>query len=181
MRIVSGRFKNIKLIEPKFGGVTHPMSEKIRGAIFNILGDLKGKSVLDAYAGSGALGIEALSRGADSVLFIEKHTSAFKVLQQNISLVRSQNKDVDIKVVKGDNQPWANKNSDSFDIVFLDPPFKEFSEIAVENLCKNVNKSGIVVLSTAGSVEAPFIDGVVVVDTRSYGDAALHIYRRDVS
>jgi 16S rRNA (guanine966-N2)-methyltransferase len=179
MRIISGKFKNLKLIDPKFGGVTHPMSEKIRGAIFNILGDLTGKSVLDAYAGSGALGIEALSRGAKSVLFIEKHTSAFKVLQQNVSLVRNQSRNADIKVLKSDNQPWANKNKKTFDIIFLDPPFKEFSEKAVENLSKNVNKSGIVVLSTAGSVEAPFIDGVVVVDTRSYGDAALHIYQRD--
>ncbi len=181
MRIIAGKFKNLKLFEPKFGGVTHPMSEKIRGAVFNMLGDLTGMSVLDAYAGSGALGIEALSRGADSVLFMEKHTSAFKVLQQNTSLVRSQDRDTNIKIMKIDNQSWANSSLDKFDVVFLDPPFKDYSLKAVENLSKNVNDSGIVVLSTAGSVDAPFIDGVVVVDTRSYGDAALHIYRRDAS
>jgi len=181
MRIVSGKFKNLRLHEPKYGGVTHPMSEKIRGAIFNMLGDLTGKSVLDAYAGSGALGIEALSRGADSVLFIEKHTSAFKILQKNISLVRSQDRNSNTRIVKMDNQSWANNSTDKFDIVFLDPPFKDYSLKAVENLCNNVNEGGIVVLSTAGSVDVPFIDGVVVVDTRSYGDAALHIYRRDAS
>ena len=175
MRVISGTLGGRRFNAPK-SNVTHPMSEKVRGAIFNKLSSLEGKTVLDAYGGSGALMFEAISHGAESGVIIEKNRQSARTIMNNITDLGISSV---VKIITADNLSWSKKNQDlKFDLVLLDPPYDLFDKKAVEKLTKHVNESGIVILSTSGSVESPLIDGVVVVDTRSFGDARLHFYRK---
>ncbi|MGD0284569.1 MAG: RsmD family RNA methyltransferase, partial [Candidatus Saccharimonadales bacterium] len=83
LRIIAGEFKNQKYLSPGTAA-THPMSEKLRSALFNILGDIEGLNVLDAYSGSGGIGLEAISRGAAAVTLIDSDIAAQKVAANNI-------------------------------------------------------------------------------------------------
>lgn len=127
MRIISGKYKGLRLLQPD-RGVTRPTSDKVRQAVFNVLEhsvldkELKELSVLDAFAGSGALGLEALSRGAKQCLFVEKSKIIAKTLVENIRSTIKGDDNVDVKVVCQDVSKLKTKQY--FDLVFLDPPFK---------------------------------------------------------
>lgn len=174
---------NVRIIAGKYGGRviegsgterTHPMSERIRNAIFNsIIEELPGAKVLDAFAGSGALGIEALSRGASEVVFIEKDRIASKIIEQNISLLRIEH----AKLIKGPVSSVAERMNDQFDIIFADPPYHDPQLSTVAKLFRLLKPNGLMVLSYPGKGEVPTSAEVVVVDNRSYGNAALAYYR----
>lgn len=176
---------NVRLISGKFGGRyltspgtsrTHPMSERVRGALFNMLGDVEGLRVLDAFAGTGALGFEALSRGAEHVSFIEKDRVAQKILQENCELLRVVNS---TKIIRASVSSWADTyEGPLFDLILVDPPYHDTQFSTVAKLSKYVQINGLMVLSHPGRESAPTVNGVVVVDKRSYGDAALAFYRR---
>ncbi len=123
MRIISGKYKNKQLQSPN-SSATHPMGERERLAIFNMLGDLTGKTVLDLFAGTGALGIEALSRGAKNAVFVENNPKTFQILKRNLELVDGA------KAVKSDVNSF--ETDERFDIVFVDPPYDMFSQNVLE-------------------------------------------------
>src|SRR5581483_6797292 len=119
MRIIAGKFGGRSLHEPP-GHKTHPMSEKIRGALFNALGDLDGLTVLDAFAGSGALSFEALSRGASRATAIDKDKSAIETINRSVKDLRLGD---EIKVTMANAAGWSIHNMErQFDILLLDPP-----------------------------------------------------------
>lgn len=177
---------NIRLIAGKYGGRiiegsgtnrTHPMGERIRSSMFNIIGsELEGAEVLDAFAGSGSLGLEALSRGAAHATFIEKDRIAQKVIDNNIATlgVSSQS-----KLIKAPVASWQNTTNKQFDIIFADPPYHDLQLSTVGKLQKLLKPNGLMVLSYTGKGEVPTELGVVVVDNRSYGDAVLAFYRKE--
>lgn len=179
---------NIRIISGKYGGRTiegsgtdrtHPMSERIRGSLFNIVGEeVKGAKVLDAFAGSGSLGLEALSRGAESVTFVEKDRIAQKVISNNIDTLKVQDA---AKLVKSPVSSWISTTDQRFDIIFADPPYHDMQLSTVMKLSGLLSPNGLMVLSYPGRSETPTGLGVVVVDNRSYGDAALAFYRLDDS
>ena len=176
IRIISGEFGGRSIQAPD-GKVTHPMSERVRSSMFNILGDkIKDANVLDAFAGSGSLGLEALSRGASYATFIERDRAANAIINANISALGVNKEAV---VVQIGLSTWIDKNSEkTFDVIFTDPPYNDLQLSTVSRLTKLLSPTGIMVLSYPGRGEVPPEIGIVVVDNRSYGTAALAFYRQ---
>src|SRR3989344_8852858 len=120
MRIIAGFLKGRSFHSPP-GHRSHPMSDKIRGALFNILGDIKGLTFLDAFAGSGALSFEAASRGAKHVAAIEKDSPAYATIEKNIKELGLGKL---VHASRANAGGWSNQNTEiEFDIVLLEPPY----------------------------------------------------------
>lgn len=124
MRVVSGEFRR-RVIKAVPGNTTRPTTDKIKESIFNIVGPyFNGGDALDLFAGSGGLGIEALSRGIDKVTFIDNNYLSIKTIKENIDNLKIEDYS---KVIKSDAfkiLPVLANNGDKFDLVFLDPPYK---------------------------------------------------------
>lgn len=151
------------------------MGERIRGSLFNMLGDLSGLAVLDAFAGSGALGLEALSRGAASATFVERDKVAQNIISENITTLGVEEVS---KLIRTSVAAWGDTTKhEQFDIIFADPPYHALQLSTVARLTKYLKPNGLMVLSYPGRESVPTVNGVVVVDNRSYGDAALAFYR----
>ena len=153
------------------------MSDKIRGALFNILGDITGLTVFDAFAGSGALSIEAISRGAASALAIDVDKDAYETVQANVAALKLNDS---ITVMRKNVGGWSRNNQQmQFDIVIADPPYNDIRPLILERLITHVKPGGVYVLSWPGSEPVRTWRGVTVVHDKSYGDAQLVFYRRD--
>ena len=176
-RVISGVFGGRHITAPDTDA-THPMSERVRNAMFNILGDkLKGARVLDTFAGSGSIGIEAVSRGAAHATFIERDRHASDALRANIILLGIE---AQTKTVHGTVESYVKNTQDRFDIICVDPPYDDMQLSTVFTLTNLLQPNGLMVLSYPGRGEAPTgTNGVVVVDNRSYGTAALAFYRKE--
>ncbi len=174
LRLIAGQFGGRSIVAPQ-GSTTHPMGERVRGSLFNILGDMSGKTVLDAFAGSGALGFESLSRGAAHVTFIERDKVAQRIIVENITTLDVASRS---KLVCSSVRAWdETAKKQYFDIILVDPPYHDMQLSTVSRLVKYLNPKGLMVLSYPGRESASTVNGVVVVDNRSYGDAALAFYR----
>jgi 16S rRNA (guanine966-N2)-methyltransferase len=177
VRIISGQFGGRKIDAPNTSR-THPMGERIRNALFNSIGSaVVNATVLDAFSGSGTIGLEACSRGARHVTFIERDRVAQKVLRQNIALLGVE---ITTTVIQATVSSWLDTyNGESFDIIFADPPYHDPQFSTVKRLFGLLKPGGLMVLSHPGRGEEPTKAGVVVVDNRSYGNAVLTYYRRE--
>ena len=163
MRIVSGKFKGRKLTTFK-GQRIRPTSDKVREAIFDVLTvEWEGKDVLDLFAGTGGLGIEALSRGARRVVFIENHPQALLILEKNI---KALNLAVNCELVRGGVEEgirFAKRRKWEFDVAFLDPPYG-----------KGLAESALCLIAESGILKE---NGVAVVE-HHYKETFLELYRR---
>lgn len=177
IRIIAGTYGG-RTIQAPDGNRTHPMGERVRNALFNSLHDqIKDAVVLDAFAGTGALGIEALSRGAKKAIFVERDRVAQKVLADNIGLLGIGDH---AKLVKAPVASWLSTyDGETFDIIFADPPYHDTQFSTVSKLLGLLKPGALMVLSHPGRDECPTRPGVVVVDNRSYGDATLTFFRRE--
>jgi 16S rRNA (guanine966-N2)-methyltransferase len=177
LRIIAGAYGG-RLIAAPDGKRTHPMSERVRNAMFNSLGStVQDAVVLDAFAGTGAVGIEALSRGAKHATFIERDRVAQKVLAENIEKLGIGGQ---AKIIKAPVASWiATYEGDFFDLIFVDPPYHDTQFSTVSKLMGLLKPGALMLLSHPGRDECPTRPGVVVVDNRSYGDATLTLFRRD--
>lgn len=175
MRIISGEYGG-RTIDAPSNRRTHPMSERIRNALFNsIMADIEDAEVLDAFAGSGSVGFEALSRGAKHVTFIERDRLAAKILKKNVEALGCEER---VTIINGPVGSWLSNNPEAeFDLIMADPPYHDLQLSTVERLFGYLKPSALMVLSHPGSGEVPTANGVVVVDNRSYGNAALTFYR----
>jgi 16S rRNA (guanine966-N2)-methyltransferase len=176
VRIISGRFGGRKIEAPD-NRRTHPMSERIRNALFNSIGEeIVGAEVLDVFAGTGAVGLEALSRGARHVTFVEKDRVAQKILAKNITTLGAEEQ---VGVIRATVANWLETRDDKlFDLIFADPPYHDPQFSTASKLFGLLKPGGLMVLSHPGRGEVPTKMGVVVVDDRSYGNAYLTFYRR---
>lgn len=121
MRIISGSQKNKKILSPK-GLSTRPTSSRLRETLFNVCQqEIEGALFLDLFAGSGAIGLEALSRGAESVTFLDQDKESIRCIQRNIKEMEFESH---AKVLQGDAIVWLNRLS-SFDYIYVDPPYTE--------------------------------------------------------
>jgi len=120
VRIIAGRLKGRRLTGPGGTGL-RPTSDALRETLFNVLGDLSGARVVDGFAGTGAVGLEALSRGAAHVTFIERDPGARRVLDANIARCDVGNA---CAIIRGDFSRAASLAGGAFDLVFLDPPYE---------------------------------------------------------
>jgi 16S rRNA (guanine966-N2)-methyltransferase len=176
MRVIAGELGG-RFFDSPDTSTTHPMGERIRGSLFNMLGkNVAGKSVLDPFAGSGALSFEALSRGAASALLLEKDKRAQRAIEGNIRALGVADR---AKLVKANCRMWSDTNqSAQFDLILVDPPYHDMQLSTISLLIRHLKPNGLMILSSQGRGPAPTVNGVVVVDTRLYGDAALAFYRK---
>lgn len=175
MRVVAGSLGGRTFDSPP-GHRTHPMSEKARGAIFNALGELSGLTVLDAFAGSGALAIEAISRGAESALAIDVDKYAYETIQANTRALQLEGLIIPMrKNISG----WSRNNQDKrFNVVLVDPPYDDIRPDVIERLAEHVEPEGIFVLSWPGSEPVRDLKGLELISHKDYGDIQLVFYRR---
>jgi len=151
------------------------MSDKVRGALFNALGDLSGLTVLDAFAGSGACSFEAISRGAVEVLTIDIDPESVKAIATNI---RTLDLEDSITVRRKNISGWSRNNQNlQFNIVIADPPYDDIRPDVLERLTKHVASDGLFVLSWPGHEPIRAFHGFEVISNKSYGDAQLVFYR----
>lgn len=180
VRIIAG-YHGGRMLDAPRGRTTHPMSERIRGAMFNgLIHDTPGATVLDAYAGTGVVGLEALSRGAAHVVAIERHRLAQKIIAANAESLGIGSDTFTLH--RGRVQQYISMyEGEGFDIIFADPPYYNYIEhlSTVERLFGLLKPDGLMVLSKPGTCEEAVLpNGIVVVDNRRYGDAQLSYYRR---
>ena len=173
MRIVAGEFKGRRLRMPR-GAPTRPTADRVREALFSMLGDVAGARVLDLYAGSGALGIEALSRGAASAVFVERDTRAAAAIQANLDTVGAE-----AEVSRQDVLAFVRRDGRSYDLVFCDPPYDSGPRIAAalaERLPALLSSDARIVTESdkRNPLELPF----PLLRERTYGDTRIAIHGR---
>jgi 16S rRNA (guanine966-N2)-methyltransferase len=152
------------------------MSDKGRGALFNALGDIGGMTVLDAFAGSGALGFEAVSRGAHRVTAIERDRQAQIAIADNIKALDLAGS---VKLVRANAAGWLTTTDDVFDLVLLDPPFENLQPGLLARLAERTAHGGVAVLSLPPKAEIHLSgDRFEYLTTKSYGDNQLVFYRK---
>lgn len=176
MRIIAGRLGG-RLFASPGNDRTHPMSDKIRGALFNTLGDIEGLTVLDAFTGSGALSFEAISRGASHVTALDIDTIAITtVVKSLVQLgIGSELQPIRVSAVS-----WLQTVSPdtAFDIVLCDPPFDDPQLDLVAQLALCAKAGGLVVVSLPPDVTPTLPEAHDLVASKAYGDACLYFYRR---
>jgi 16S rRNA (guanine966-N2)-methyltransferase len=172
MRIIAGAAKGRRLRSPR-GGDTRPMMDRVREAIFSSLGTrVPGARVLDLYAGSGSLGLEALSRGAAHVTFVERGPGALAALRDNVELVGLGG-----TVVPGDVEDHVASSTDRYDLVFVDPPYAlplPSLERLLGLLSERVADGAVVVVHRRFGSEEPVLpSGLSLAGRRRYGSAEI--------
>ena len=185
MRVIGGKFKGLKLIPPNDLGI-RPTSDRLKEALFSILDSKKynininNSSVIDICSGTGALGIEALSRGANKIYFIDQETKSIQIIQKNISKLKINNEDkIFIKVIKDKSTKALKKINHVFDIVLIDPPYKtKIIEETLQDL-KNYNliKTHSYIFAESSNAEIFDFNGYEILDTKKYGKSKLTILK----
>lgn len=176
MRVITGTAKGRRLTTLE-GEDIRPTSDKVKGAIFNsIQFDIEGRTVLDLFAGSGSLGIEALSRGAKKAVFVDLSRDAVRVVNENLEHCRLKE---NAAVFNGDSLSFLKTTREKFDIIFIDPPYKkQLAQKALSLAEKVLNEGGIIVCETAFDEEMPESTGsYTVAKSDKYSKTKLTIYR----
>ncbi|MDP8230488.1 MAG: 16S rRNA (guanine(966)-N(2))-methyltransferase RsmD [Candidatus Gorgyraea atricola] len=175
MKIIAGKLKGRVIEMPK--GI-RPTSDKVREALFEILKDrIEGAAFLDLYCGSGAIGIEAFSRGAKSISFVENDARCIAILKKNISLLQLSK----INIYARDALRWIKENKEAFDIVFLDPPY--YKDMAKKTLialsdCDILARNALVIIEAYKKDILPEEAGTLKkIRTCKYGDTKLEFYK----
>lgn len=175
MRIISGRARGTKLLAPD-GIDTRPTLDRVREAIFSMLmGLVEEAFVLDLFAGSGAMGLEALSRGADYADFVDISQDACRCVEKNIEKTRFLN----CKITKADFKFFLQTCAKSYDIIFLDPPYaSEYYTSALELIKKNnlLSADGVIVAECDSAYDFESC-GFEIYRQRKYGKAAVYILK----
>jgi len=172
MRVVAGEYGGRRLHAPRGRG-TRPTSDRVREALFAILGDVRGARVLDLFAGSGALGIEALSRGADSAVFVETDHAAAAAIRRNLDAIGVPG----AEVRRQDVLRFLGACEDSFDLVFVDPPYdsaSRLSEPLSAALPAVLTEDALIV--TESSKRTPLDISLPLLRERTYGDTRIAIH-----
>lgn len=174
LKITSGTYGGRKLVQPKTDK-TRPVMERTRHAIFQVLGDLSGLNVLDLYAGSGALGLEALSNGAISATFVDSSRPAQISITENVNSLNARDQSI-IKKVKVES--FLEQNTAKYDLIFLDPPYAEFNLEILEFASSCLNDTGIIVVSCSMQTKLPEEIGLTnLVKIKRYGDTQIAYFR----
>ena len=178
MRIIGGQAKGRHLSAPDASG-TRPVTDRVREAVLSIVGTwVEGARVLDLYAGSGSFGLEALSRGASTALFVENGTRALEALRSNIAVVALGG-----TIVSSTVQDFLNRADGEFDLVFMDPPWPHPStsmEGEFELLDRLLAPGAEVIVSRRQGDDPPVIPLTWVVATdRRYGDTRIFRYEKE--
>ena len=179
MRVITGTARGIQLKTPE-GMVTRPTSDKVKEAMFSIIHfDIPGARVLDLFGGTGQLGIEALSRGAKSAVFVDAGEPACRLIKENLKRTKLEGQG---RVVRSDYLDYLSRCREQFDIILLDPPY---AEVFLENALKKIteidilSENGIIVAERPLGKELPWeFAGFERSKDYKYGNTLVTIYRR---
>ncbi len=178
MKIISGEFKGRAISQPKTRSV-RPMGEKVRAALFDIVGSVQDAVVLDVYAGSGAIGLEAISRGAMLVEAVEASRPVAKVIEQNARSLGADDKYrlwvMPVEKWLASNQQWDKE----YDLIIADPPYNSVDGAVMEQLARHLAPDGTLILSHSSKITAPTLKSVSLIRTYQYGDSALSVYKKN--
>lgn len=178
MRVITGSARGRNLAALDGEDITRPTSQSTKEALFSTIQfELENKKVLDLFAGTAQLGIEALSRGADFCTFVENNRQAYKIAQGNIKLCKMEDCS---RLVFSDAVSFLS-HRDNFDIAFVDPPYnKGLVTDCLPKLTGLMNPDGIIVCETAKAEILPEgINGWIITKERYYGKSKLTYYRKD--
>ena len=184
MRIISGSFRGKKIYQP-MNDKTRPLKDLVKESIFNIINhskkfkiDLENANILDMFSGVGSFGIECLSRGVQEVVFVENYQGVIPILKKNLLNLKSVD---NYKIIEKDvynNNKIINLNI-QFDIIFLDPPFKDknlsiiFRKIKNENLLK---ETGIIILHRHKDEKDIFLEDFNIIEEKKYGISRIFFF-----
>jgi 16S rRNA (guanine966-N2)-methyltransferase len=172
VRIIAGTRKGARIFAPK-GADTRPTGDRVREAAFNLIGPVKGASVLDLFAGSGAMGLEALSRGAGSVVFVEDDRQACRTIERNLDKLGLTG----ATVLCRDALQMLASASRAYDLVLCDPPY-DYADHArlAPYLARSLAPDGLLVYETGAKTE-PTIEELTTRTSRTYGSARLTLFQ----
>ncbi len=180
MRVITGKARGVQLKTPE-GLQTRPTTDRVKEALFSIIHfDIPGARVLDLFGGTGQLGIEALSRGAKSAVFVDAAEKPCALIRENLKRCKLENEG---KVVRADYMDYLSRCRERFDIVLLDPPY---AEVFLENSIKKLTEidilesGGIIVAERPAGKELPGdFPGFTRSKDYKYGKSLITLYRKD--
>ena len=190
MRLISGSARGQRLFNPGRGkGINHirPTSDKVREAIFNIIdGNFNNIAVLDLYAGTGALGIEALSRGCSKAVFVDKGPDAVRLIRRNLEKCGFADRAAVFRYDLAKRLFFLKKlrPESGFGLVFCDPPYRQghsLKSLEIINRFDLLSNSGLLIIEEAKDVQLPEVSGSLdLVDRRIYGETAVCIFSKGI-
>ena len=180
MRVITGKARGVQLKTPE-GMTTRPTTDRVKEALFSIIQfEIPGAKVLDLFGGTGQLGIEALSRGAKSAVFVDAGEPACRLIRENLKRTKLEGEG---RVIRSDYLDYLSRCKESFDLIFLDPPY---AEVFLENALNRITEidilqsGGIIVAERPLGKELPLeIDGYTRSKDYKYGKILLTLYRKD--
>ena len=180
MRVIAGKWKGLRLQAPQ-GFKTRPTADRVREGIFSIIGNkVKDSYFLDLFAGSGSVGLEALSRGAQSIVFVEQDLSAIKSLKKNITRINAEKNCAIIHADGFKINAVFHRKKTKFDIIYMDPPFfipGFFEKIKPYFTMPVIFENGLMILEHFHKIESPDDFGKLFkIKEIIYGDSALSLY-----
>ena len=180
MRVITGKARGVVLKTPD-GMQTRPTTDRVKEALFSIIQfEIPGCRVLDLFGGTGQLGIEALSRGAKSATFVDASDAACKLIKENLKRTKLES---DAKVIRSDYMDYLRRCRETFDVIFLDPPY---AEVFLENSLNCITEidilqtNGIIVTERPLEKELPWdFPGFTRSKDYKYGKTLITLYRKD--
>lgn len=173
MRVIGGTLRGRPLRAPR-GDRTRPTADRVRESVFDLLGPLApGARVLDLFAGSGALGIEALSRGASHATFVEKRRDALRTLRANLDSLGLSGRS---EVLPGDVMRSSIWSAEPFDLVLADPPYTAAADDVVRRVGPILAPGGVFVLECSSRTSVPTSETLAVWKSRRYGETQITLY-----
>ena len=180
MRVISGKARGVSLKTPE-GLTTRPTTDRVKEALFSIIQfDLPGTKVLDLFGGTGQLGIEAISRGAKSAVFVDEQERACALIRENLRRAKMEKEG---SVIRSDYLSYLSRCRETFDIIFLDPPY---AEVFLENSLKKITEidilqsGGIIIAERPLGKDLPWdLPGYTRSRDYKYGKTLLTLYRKE--
>lgn len=180
MRIITGKRRGLKLDAPK-GLDTRPTESRIKESLFNILGNVSDSNVLDLFAGSGSIGLEFLSRGANYVAFIDNDNNAINSIKKNVNKANLPGSEVIFADYKKGINKLENKNI-KFDYVYIDPPYNSVSDYnkVLEIISKSsLFENSLIIIEMDEKLKLNNLDSFEIIDERKYRKTILLFLRRN--
>lgn len=177
MRVITGKARGVQMKTPD-GMLTRPTADRVKEALFSIINfEIPGAKVLDLFGGTGQLGIEAMSRGAERCVFVDAREDACKLIKENLKRTKLEG-----TVIRSDYMDYLNRCNEQFSIIFLDPPYaEEYLENAIKRIAEIdiLQTDGIIVAERPVGKELPIqFDGFQRSKDYKYGKTLLTIYRK---